>query len=189
MGKETYEYEYINNNNEKIIKNLFIILTKEITINLLNNEIEQFFGDATYHCIPPTVKIYKFFIISGFNMKLNKINICCYCLIPDEKFSTYNKLFSILKDTYKFNPKIFNLDFCISISKALKDNFPNCLQIKCYFHFVKCIYTKCKKSGYLNKERANKTNELIFNIKAMAFIDPKFLKKFYDKILDSFERE
>ena len=27
-------------------------------------------------------------------------------LIPDEKIYTYNKLFSILKDNYKFNPKI-----------------------------------------------------------------------------------
>ncbi len=127
---ENENFNENNNNNEKIIKNLFIILTKEMTINLLNNEIEQFFGDATYHCIPPTVKKYKLFIISGFNMKLKNINICCYSLIPDEKISTYNKLFSILKENYIFNPKIFNLDFCISISKALNDNFPTCIQIK-----------------------------------------------------------
>lgn len=43
-----------------------------MAINLLNNEIQQFFGNATYHCIPPTIKKYKMFVISGFNMKLKK---------------------------------------------------------------------------------------------------------------------
>ena len=37
--------------------------------NLKNNNIQQFFGDYTYKCIPPTINKYKLYVISGFNLK------------------------------------------------------------------------------------------------------------------------
>ena len=43
-----------------------------MTYNLINESITQYFGDAAYHCIPPTIRKYKLFIISGFNMKEKK---------------------------------------------------------------------------------------------------------------------
>ena len=126
-----YEYEYkIKNNNIFKKSTLFIIINKSMLYNLTKETITQYFGDATYHCIPPTLRKYKLYVISGFDLKNKKINICVYALIPDEKIETYTKLFEILKNCYKFNPKIFTMDFCRSSSKALKKIFPNCIIVK-----------------------------------------------------------
>ena len=78
--------------------------------NLLNSNIEQYFWDATYHQIPPTIRKHKLFVISGFNLKDKKTHICFYALLPDEKFITYYKLFRYLKNEFKYNPKIFTID-------------------------------------------------------------------------------
>ena len=158
-------------------------------INLCNNNISKYFGDTTYHCIPPTMRKYKLFIISGFDLKKKKISICCYALIPDETFVTYNEVFSLLKQNYKFSPKIFTLDYNKALSNALKAQYPDCLLMKCYFHWVKAIYSHLKKFGYYNGDKKSRTNELLYNIKCMAFIDTKLMKKFFDKILFEFEKE
>ena len=101
-----YSYEAFNKKTkEKKISTLFIIINIIMLQNLKNNNIKQFFGDCTYKCIPPTISKYKLYVISGFNLKERKIHICAYALLPDESFITYNKLFSILKNVYKFNQK------------------------------------------------------------------------------------
>ena len=121
-----YKYEYyIKGSNEKKNAILYIIINKAMLNNLTNESITQYFGDATYHCIPPTILKYKLFVISGFNLKdkkIKKINICCYALIPNEKIETYVKLLDVLKNQYKFNPKIFTIDFWKSSSKKIKKN-------------------------------------------------------------------
>lgn len=60
-----------------------------MAINLININIQQYFADTTYHCIPPTIRKFKLFIISGFNLKEKKTHICCYALIPDERKETF----------------------------------------------------------------------------------------------------
>ena len=45
-------YEYSITNNKSIDKskcNIFLIVNKEMALNLSNNNIQQFFGDTTYH--------------------------------------------------------------------------------------------------------------------------------------------
>ena len=109
---KVYIYEYtIKNNTKKKKATIFIIINKIMLYNLTNDSISQFFGDATYYCIPPIIRRYKLYVVSGFNLKDKKINICCYAFIPDEKYETYKKLLEILKNNYKFNPKIFTMDF------------------------------------------------------------------------------
>lgn len=73
--------------------------------NLTNEAFTQYFVDATYHCIPPTIRRYKLFIISGFNLKEKKTYICCVALIPNKKYEAYEFLLSILKN------KTFNYRF------------------------------------------------------------------------------
>ena len=75
-----YEYEYIiKNNKEKRKENLFILINKNMMHNLTNKAFTQYFSDATYHCIPPTIRRYKLFIIPGFNLKEKKnlYLLCC----------------------------------------------------------------------------------------------------------------
>jgi hypothetical protein len=134
----------------------------------------------------PTIRKFKLFVISGFNLKDKKTHICLYSLIPDEKYETFNKLFSVLKNTYKFYPKIFTTDFSNSLTKILNDNFSDYNLIKCYFHWTQAIMKYIKKLGLYEKDEINKTRELIFNIKLMAFLEPKLLQKFYKLITDEF---
>ena len=63
-----FTYENINKiTKEKKICTLFIILNLVMAKNLFNNNISQYFGDCTYHCIPPTFRKYKLFVK---NMKM-----------------------------------------------------------------------------------------------------------------------
>ena len=183
-----YEYTTKNNKNKKQ-STMFIIINKTMLYNLTNESITQYFGDATYHCIPPTIRRYKLYVISGFNLKEKKIILCCYALIPDEKNETYNKLFDILKNNYKFNPKIFTIDFCRASTKAIKNNFPSCIIIKCFFHWVKALWGNMKKNGYTDLKNIAQTKIVLFNVKVLAFIDPKLIKKYYNLIINEFGNE
>ena len=83
-------------------------------VNKLNNlNIQQYFWDTTWHCLPPTILKFKLFVLSGFNLKDKKTHICCYALFHDEKYAIYHKVFSILVNVYKFKPKIIIIDFLI----------------------------------------------------------------------------
>ena len=43
-------------------------------INILDNNILQFFGDVAYYVTPISTKTYKIFSILGFNIKEKKLN-------------------------------------------------------------------------------------------------------------------
>lgn len=183
----SYTYEIMNNKTkEKKIETLFLILTRNMVDNLQNDNIQQYFTDITYHCIPPTVRRYKLIILSGFNLKDKKTHICAYGLIPDEKFETIKKFFFELKNNYKFNPKIITTDYSKSITKAIYENFPECLMIKCFFHWMQALWKKLKEMGYTQKNNISNTKEFIFNLKLMAFLDSKVLKKFYKLIVEEY---
>ena len=79
---------------------IFIIINTSMTYNLTNESIIQYFRDAMYHWIPPTIRKYKLYIISGFNLKEKKTQICYFSLIPE------------------------------SLTKYIINNIPNCIIIK-----------------------------------------------------------
>ena len=157
--------------------------------NLINTNIQQYFADTTYHAIPPTVRKFKLFIISGFNLKDKNSHICCYALIQNEKFETYFKIFSVLKNTYNFNPKMITIDFSKALTKAINMNFPEGIIIKCYFHWSQALWKNMKKYSLIEKEMLKRNEELMLNIKLMAFMKPNLLGKFYDLIIEEYEEE
>ena len=53
-------------------------------------------------------------------------------------------------------------DFEISLRKAIIKNFPNSEIMGCYFHFVKNLFTKCKKLGLCNKDHIKETIKFLF---------------------------
>ena len=65
------------------------------------------------------------FVLSGFNLREKKTKLCAYVLLPDEKYETYYRLFSILKNTYYFEPKLINIDFSKSLTKPSMKLFLN----------------------------------------------------------------
>ena len=74
------------------------MLNKKISMNKKNKDIYQYFGDATYRCVPSTFKLYKLYIISCFNLILKRTRIFAQALIPKETFITDNEMFKILKN-------------------------------------------------------------------------------------------
>lgn len=72
---------------------MFLIMTKTMINEIKNNNIYQFFGDATYRCIPPTFKGYRLYIISGYNLLIKRTRILAFILIPNETEQTYEECF------------------------------------------------------------------------------------------------
>ena len=131
----------------------------------IREENMQFFGDATYRCIPPTLRKFRLYVISAFNIILKITRIVCYSLIPNETEITYSELFRILKQDYGFNPKIMTLDFNIPSHKGVVKNFPDVYIIKCFFHFVNAIWKNLNKYNLCQKSDINATKEFAFNLK------------------------
>ena len=57
------------------------------------------------------------------------------------------------------------------------------------FSLGKSSIYNAKKSGYFEKNKITRTKEMLFNIKFMAFLQPKLLKKFYSKIVEEYGSE
>ena len=175
---KAYKYKVYNKfKKEEEDAIIWIIMNKEMSAALKNNNIYQYFGDATYRCVPPTFRKYRLYIISGFDLTKLKTKLLTYILIPNETKETYFKMFQILKENYGFNPYIFTSDFNKASNIALKKVFPNVFIIKCFFHFVQSIWKNLKKFNLTDKTLMNTTKELSFNIKKLAFIEPADIPK------------
>ena len=61
---------------------MYIILTKELSKEIKNKDIYQYFWYATYRCVPPTFRKYRLYILSVFNLNLKKTMILAMILIP-----------------------------------------------------------------------------------------------------------
>ena len=157
-------------------------------MNLLMKDANnhQFFGDATYRCVPPTYRRYKLYVICSFNLIYKHTKVVAYILIPNETKITYLKVFEILKNNYFFNPKIFTCDFNAASNNALKKIFPNCYIINCYFHFAQAIWKKVKKYNLTEDNNIQKTRELIYNIKVLCFIKPDNIYPIFKLIKNRF---
>ena len=94
---KSYEYiHYKKKTKENENLNIYIILTSRMKQEIKEENI-QFFSDATYRCIPPTLRKFRLYVISAFNIILKLRRIVCFSLIPNETEKTYSELFRILK--------------------------------------------------------------------------------------------
>ena len=181
------EYEHINkftNKTDKLF--MFIIINKNMCVEIKNPNIYQFFGDSTFRCVPPTFRNFKLYIISGFNLNIKRARLLVYALIPNETERTFSVLFENLKEKFGFNPKLYTSDFQKSSTKALKKIFPNIYLIKCFFHFTQCIFKHIKKLGLSKKKFQKDIQEILFNIKMLCFIEPKNIYYIYKKIKNKY---
>jgi len=176
---EYKHYNKITKKDDTLI--MYIILTKEMSREIKNKDIYQFFGDATYRCVPPTFRKYRLYILSGFNLQLKKTMIVAMILIPNETQITYKEMFKNLKNIFGFNPRLFNMDFNKAECIALKEIFPNVYIIKCFFHYIQCLYKYIKKSCLNIKEYKTDISELLLNLKMLSFIEPDNISYIYKK--------
>ena len=76
--------------------------------------------------------------------------------MKNKKLKTYENVFKTLKTIYNFNPIILTSDFSRAISNAIRNIYPNCIQIKCLFHFLQSLIKKIKNLGLNTKENHKK---------------------------------
>ena len=136
-NKITYTYEYEHYNKIKKVSEtlyMYIIINKRMSEIFKNPEITQYFDDATYQAVPPTLRKFKLYIINGFNILEKHTRIGAFILIPNETETTYYYMFYNLKNNHGFNPKLYTLDFNKASCNAIKNVFLNIYLIKCYYH-------------------------------------------------------
>ena len=161
---------------------MYFIINNRMSDILKSNDINQYFGDATYRALPPTMRNYKLYIISGFNLIEKRTRIGAFILIPNETETTYYNMFYNLKNNHGFKPKFFTLDFNKASSKAIKEIFPNIFIIKCFYHYIQAIWRNLKKYKLYANENKSEIIELAFNLKRLCFINPKNIPILYKKI-------
>lgn len=59
-------------------------------------------------------------------------------------------------------------DFEYNLRKSIKDNFIECSHKGCYIHYIKNLWSKCKKIGLRRKKYIDKTKTLIFSLKLIT---------------------
>ena len=89
-------------------------------LEIRNKDTYQYFGDATFRCVPPTFRYYILYVISGFNLIIKSTRLLVYILIPNETEKTYLEMFQYLNNNFGFEPKLFTMDFNKASSKAIK---------------------------------------------------------------------
>lgn len=67
-----YKYNLFNKIKKDIEIKIYIIINKRQCEEKKNNDIYLYFGDATYWCLPPTLRNYKLYVISGYNFIIKK---------------------------------------------------------------------------------------------------------------------
>ena len=168
---------------------MYFIINKRMYEEFKNSDIYQYFGDATYRCVPPTLRNYKLYAITGFNFIVKRTRLLSLILIPNETEITYFEMFNYLKNNFGFKPKIFTMDFNKASSKAIKRVYPSIYLIKCFFHYVYNIWNHFNRYGLNNKDNMKDLYELAFNLKMLCFVNPDNIIKIYKKIEKKFNKK
>ena len=108
-------------------------------------------------------------------------------------YSIYYNLFENIKTIFNYysiedsiNEKYIMIDFEKSSRKAIKEVFPSCHLMGCYFHYTKAVLNKARKEGLTKKNLIEDTYLLIFSFKIYQFIKEKenYLKQIKEQYKD-----
>ena len=140
--------------------------------NLKSENIKNFFIDVTYKIIPLT--------ISGIYNNNNSTYLCVFILLFEDNIS-FIKIFKYLKEYYKFNPTIVNIDYSASLTKAvLTDNLFNTKPVIVHYflQFGQCIIKKLKKYKIIKKNLTKYGFGILKNIELICFLPYKQIKSY-----------
>jgi hypothetical protein len=149
--------------------------------NLKSENIKNFFIDVTYKIILKNLHNYKLLTISGIDNNNNSTYLCALILLKYEDNITFIKIFKYLKEYYKFNPTIVNIDYSASLTKALlTDNLFNTkpVIVHCFFHFGQCIIKKLKQYKIIKKNLTKYGFEILKSIELICFLPYKQNKSY-----------
>ena len=157
---------------------------------LHSNEINQYFTDCTYKCIPADLKnVNALMVLLGYNFKIDKFQLVLIALLSSEESDIFIELYNFLKNTYSFKPKRITHDFGLSNIKALNavySNGDNITIIPCLFHLTQAWWRKASKLGLRKKKKLNTTLCILFNLELLAFMKLEEAKHYYSLIKKEF---
>lgn len=111
--------------------------------------VRHFFADGTFKSAPPPFK--QIYTVHGLTAA--GITPLIYCLLPNKLQFTYERLFTILKESIPdINPHIFQTDFEIAAMNAAQSAFPSANIKGCFFHYAQALHKKAKELKLLDKK-------------------------------------
>ena len=111
-------YDINNHGTEKYYK----IFATNNSISLLNSsDINQYYIDCTYKCIPNELNTNSaaLLVLIGYNYKLDKFQLILVALLSNENTDIFIHFYNFLKNAYYFSPKKIMVDFSLSNLNAL----------------------------------------------------------------------
>lgn len=145
---------------------------------------EHWFCDGTFDSCPSIFKqiLTIHGIFGGYVIPL------VFCLLPDKKQKTYEKLLEILCEKNSLNPTTIMTDYETALINAFTKQFPNTEMRGCFFHFSQCIYRKIQTSGLKRKYESDADLALKLKLlSALAYIPTKYVVTAFEQMIRSVE--
>ncbi|XP_053202906.1 uncharacterized protein LOC128387687 [Panonychus citri] len=131
-------------------------------------EADNIYMDGTFKSCPKL-----FYQIYTIHVMINKLMVpVIYCLLPDKRNRTYERLFEIIENYANyhgiiFKPKTFSIDFEIAVISTIKKKYPEAQITGCMFHFAQCIRRKVGNLGLTNRCQQRDDNRYTKTIKRL----------------------
>ena len=175
------------------LSNIPFCLSKKEFINFTKNKEEKYIIFSTLFQLKLFAKSKMIYIDATFRSSPKKyyqtLNIICYSAdtntnipvfhIPmsSKNLELYIEIFNDIINVCKrnninldFEETIFMCDFEKALREAIVSVFRGAKLKGCYFHYVKCLWTKAKRVGLTNKMILQKTKMIIFILKLLTLI-------------------
>jgi len=131
-------------------------------------DINQFFIDTTYKCLPNELEDAKsFLVLIGYNTKKDLFELILVAILSYEDLDIFSIFYNFLKNTYKWIPKYLTFDFGDANIKAVNYAFTDKEDIKiitCLFHLIQCWQRKAGVLGLRKRKYINDTKLMLFNM-------------------------
>ena len=105
----------------------FRIYSTDLSISLLNSkDINQFFIDTTFKCVPNEINdSNSLLVLLGYNNSKDIFELILVALLTNEDNELLSNFYSYLINTYHWAPKYITIDFALGNIKAINNIFSN----------------------------------------------------------------
>jgi hypothetical protein len=140
----------------------------------LLSESDDIHGDGTFATVPND-SFYQIYSLHG-KLSDDVLMPMAFFLLPDKSSATYKRMLTLLRDAVpglRFSPKDFVVDFEAAAIKAIRELFPFCLIVLCFFHFSQSINRHIIRHGLATAYRDDEENRILINkLKGLALAHP-----------------
>ena len=184
------KFEYLDVKHKDTNK-IFYVFATQYSLSLLNSpDINQYFTDCTYKCVPNDLKgKYSLLVLMGYNFKSDKFQLILIALLSNEDTDIYVNLYNFLYNTYNFEPKRITFDFALGNLNAIKKVYgsvENITIVPCFFHLTQAWWKNANKCGLRKSSFINDAKCMIFNLQMIAFMDYKSAREYYNLIKEEY---